>query len=689
LPISFLFPQVYLIRLSPVDRGIKVARLVAIPREVFMDLLATVAQGFQTVDAEPIFRENALVYLKMWLEGAEYAEYRPQIEWQIATAKWGALLDQFYQVLPFGTGGRRGAVGIGPNRMNLMTTGDSVQGHCEYMKARFPGKNDLSVVIAYDVRHFEDQRKVYNPDLPNPVLHLSSRDFAQYAARIYAGNGVTTHILPPDSKRYLATPELSFNIRYLKAQGGLNISASHNPPDDNGGKFYDERGGQPVPPDDQIMSDFVEQVKVIKSIPWADAIRSGKIQFLDDTPHKAYIELCRRQTVSTPPRNDDEFRVVYTPLQGVGGATAFEALQAAGFKPISVPEQMEPNGQFTQVTKTPNPEVRESMDRAEARAKETKAHIAIATDPDADRVGAVASQSLEGGGDFRFLSGQEICALVTHYKLNQLTKKGELPHSPVVITTEVTTSMVGRIARSFNTQIVENLLVGFKYIADVIWHLESSGSYEDVQGTPADFVLGAEESHGLQTTPEVRDKDAGGAAVLLAEMALEQKRQGRTVPQYLEALSRQYGYYRNEVLNIIMTGIEGKSNMVRMLDALRTNPPKTIGGLAVTSFEDLRDPNGRLGPIKGATDAASRNFLIFRIGDLAKVVLRPSGTEPKAKAYLEIRSAPWKAGTSAEAWEASCKEIDQIAQRIATDFLEQALGSIGLKHAPGTDKLSR
>ena len=653
-----------------------------------MDLLAAASQGFQTVDADPVFKDKAREILGQWLAGPEFAPYRPQIEWQITGGKWADLLDAFYQVLPFGTGGRRGAVGIGPNRMNLWTQGASVQGHCEYLKARFPGVTDLRVALAYDVRQFEDKRKVYNSNLPNPVLHLSSRDFAQFAARVYAANGIQSYILPPDSPRYLATPELSFAIRYLKAHGGLNVSASHNPPDDNGGKFYDERGGQPVPPDDQIMSDFVDQVKDIRSIPWVDAVRSGKVHFLNDVPHKAYIDLCRRQSLTGPPKGD-ELRVVYTPLHGVGSMTAMEALQAAGFKPIPVPEQMTPDGQFPNVTKTPNPEVRECLDRAERVARENKAHLAIATDPDADRIGGLVARDKDGSGDYRFLTGNEICALITHFKLSQLQKSGRMPASPVVVTTEVTTSMVGRIARSFNAQVVDNLLVGFKYIAEVIWQLESTGGYEDVSGTAADFVLGCEESHGLQTTAELRDKDAGGAAVLLAEMALEQKRQGRTVPEYLDALARQYGYFRNEVLNIVMTGIEGKSNMGRMLDALRKAPPKTIGGLAVTGFEDLRDENGRMGPLKGATDAASRNFLIFRLGEGAKVVLRPSGTEPKAKAYLEVRSDPWKAGVTGEAWDAACREIDGLAQRIATDFLGQALGIVGLMAAAGADKLSR
>jgi phosphoglucomutase/phosphomannomutase len=659
-----------------------------------MDWLASARQGFAGVNADPALKEKALHYLGDWLSGADFAAYRPQIEWLIQNGKWPELLDAFYQVLPFGTGGRRGAVGIGPNRMNLWTLGASVQGHCEYLKARFPdAPPPLQVVLAYDVRRFEDQRRVYNPALPNPVLHLSSRDFAQYAAGVYIANGIHAHILPPDSKRYLATPELSFTIRQLGAYGGLNISASHNPPDDNGGKFYDERGGQPVPPDDQIMSDFVEQVKTIRSLPWPEAVRRGKVHFLDDAPHKAYIELCRRQALTTPPRFD-EFRLIFTPLQGVGGMTAMEALQADGFRPIPVPDQMTPDGQFPNVTKTPNPEVPDCFDRAIRIAKENQAHLILATDPDADRIGGMACSEKDTKGDYRFLTGNEIAALLTHFKLSQLARQGNMPASPIIVKTEVTTELVSRIARSFGAQVVENLLVGFKYIAEVLWQLEQSGRYEDVSGSPADFVLGCEESHGILTTPQIRDKDAGGAAVLLAEVGLEQKRQGRTVIDYLDKLARQFGYFRNEVLNIVMPGIEGKSNMAKMLDVLRSNPPQRIGGLPVASFEDLRDENGRMGPIKGATDYAARNFLIFRLGEehagrgmAARVVLRPSGTEPKAKAYIEVSSAP--ASPKSADWDPTLRIVDERAQQVATDFLRQAWGAVGMAPPSGSDKLIR
>src|SRR5579885_2746231 len=275
-----------------------------------MELVSLARAGFAGVEADPALKDRALANLTTWLTRPEFAAYRPQLEWLVRSGKWSVLVDSFYQILPFGTGGRRGAVGIGPNRMNLWTLGASVQGHCVYLKERFPGAGTLRVVLAYDVRQFEDKRRQYNPELPNPVRHLSSRDLAQHAAGVYAANGIRPAILPPDSKHFLATPELSFTIRYLRAHGGLNVSASHNPPDDNGGKFYDERGGQPVPPDDQIMADLVDQVREIKFLPWAEALRSGKVDLLDDAPHRAYIDLCRKQSLVPPPSKAEDFQVV-------------------------------------------------------------------------------------------------------------------------------------------------------------------------------------------------------------------------------------------------------------------------------------------------------------------------------------------------------------------------------------------
>jgi phosphoglucomutase/phosphomannomutase len=508
---------------------------------------------------------------------------------------------------------------------------------------------------------------------------------------VYAANGVQSLILPTDSKRYVPTPELSFTIRYLRAQGGLNMTASHNPPDDNGSKFYDDRGSQLVPPEDQLMSEMVDQVKTIRFVPFADAVRSGKVQFLTDEPHRAYIDLCRRETLIPPPKAD-ELRVVYTPLNGSGWFCAGEVLEAAGFRPIVPPEQATPDGQFPGVTKTPNPEVPECMDKAEKLALEKHADLVISTDPDADRLGGMANRSPDGKGTFRFLTGNEIASLLTHFKLAQLARAGSLPASPIVITTEVTTGQITRIGRHFGAQVINDLLVGFKYHADALWQIETTGQYGDARGSVADFVIATEESHGIMATAGVRDKDSAAAALLLAEAALYQKRQGRTLVEYLDDLNRQFGYYRNELLNIVLTGLEGKVNMGRMLDALRKNPPKQIGGLPVVSFEDLWDTEGRMGPFKGDTDRAARNFLIFRLagdGVQGKVCLRPSGTEPKAKAYIEVNGDPWKAGTPQSAWESACGAIDARVQQVATDFLTQALATIGQKPTPGADKLSR
>jgi len=638
-----------------------------------MDFLAQATDGFKTIDADPQLKDRALRFLGQWLTAPEFAAYRPQLEWLIGQRQWAGLLDRFSQILPFGTGGRRGAVGIGPNRMNLWTLGASVQGHCEYLRERFPGVEPVRVVLAYDVRRFLDKRRQYNADLANPVLGLSSKDLAQHAAGVYAANGIHAFILPADSPRYLATPELSFAIRQLPAHGGLNVSASHNPPDDNGGKFYDERGGQPVPPEDQIMADLVDQVTAIKTLPWAEAVRTGRVHFLNEEPHEAYIDLLRHQSLVPPPRKE-EVKVVFTPLHGVGAMTAMEVLVRQGFAVIPVEEQMAPDGQFPNVTQTPNPEVPASMDRAADVARRHAADLVLATDPDADRLGAMVP---DRQGGYRYVNGNEIAALLTYFKLNKLSLAGDLPRSAIVIKTAVTTGQITRIARHFKAQVVEDLLVGFKFIADVLWHLEEDGGYEEVRGTLDDFVIACEESHGILTTPKIRDKDAGGAALLLAELTLDQKRKGLTVLDLLDYLNKQFGYFRNEGLTVAMTGIQGKQDMARMLDALRSTPPQEIAGLPVTGFEDLRDEQGRFGPLKGATDAAARNVLIYCLGERARVVLRPSGTEPKAKTYVEASSAPCAPGAPADAWQRICREVDELVKRIGQDFQRQALGLIG------------
>ena len=644
-----------------------------------MDLFACAKVGFSQLEVPESLRMKAQKNLELWLTSEEFVTYRPQIEWLIQKGDFSGLLDRFFQILPFGTGGRRGAVGIGPNRMNLWTLGASVQGHSDYLKQKFPGKKDITVCLAYDVREFRDKNGRYSKDLPNPILGLSSRDFAHHAAKIYAANGIVSYVLSPTSHSFYATPELSLAIRRFGAQGGLNISASHNPPDDNGGKFYEERGAQPVPPDDQVMADLVENIDRIRIMGWNEALALGLIRYFDESAHRAYLDLCLKGALIDPPqkslKGQSAFKIVFTPLHGVGSLTAMEILQERGFEVIPVVEQMAPDGQFPNVTKSPNPEVPESLDRAEVVALAHRADLVLATDPDADRLGGLYPGP---DGNWHFLNGQRMAALMTWFKLAKLQEQGRLEHKAVVVKTEVTTRQISRIAADFKVQLVGDLLVGFKYIADVIYQLEMTGRFGDVLAAPTDYIIGTEESHGAMVSHQIRDKDAGGAALLLAECALDLKRRGSSIFRQLEELACQHGYFNNIGINILLPGLDGRLKMEKMLDSLRLDPPLRIAGLNVSRFEDLRNPEGKFGPIKGATDASSRNVLVFELGDNARAVLRPSGTEPKAKIYIEASSLPRLSSQTDDEWNQIKAGVDAIAKEIGKDLTKQALVRVGL-----------
>ncbi len=644
-----------------------------------MDLFACAKVGFSQLEVPESLRMKAQKNLELWLTSEEFVTYRPQIEWLIQKGDFSGLLDRFFQILPFGTGGRRGAVGIGPNRMNLWTLGASVQGHSDYLKQKFPGKKDITVCLAYDVREFRDKNGRYSKDLPNPILGLSSRDFAHHAAKIYAANGIVSYVLSPTSHSFYATPELSLAIRRFGAQGGLNISASHNPPDDNGGKFYEERGAQPVPPDDQVMADLVENIDRIRIMGWNEALALGLIRYFDESAHRAYLDLCLKGALIDPPqkslKGQSAFKIVFTPLHGVGSLTAMEILQERGFEVIPVVEQMAPDGQFPNVTKSPNPEVPESLDRAEVVALAHRADLVLATDPDADRLGGLYPGP---DGNWHFLNGQRMAALMTWFKLAKLQEQGRLEHKAVVVKTEVTTRQISKITADFKVQLVGDLLVGFKYIADVIYQLEMTGRFGDVLAAPTDYIIGTEESHGAMVSHQIRDKDAGGAALLLAECALDLKRRGSSIFRQLEELACQHGYFNNIGINILLPGLDGRLKMEKMLDSLRLDPPLRIAGLKVSRFEDLRNPEGKFGPIKGATDASSRNVLVFELGDNARAVLRPSGTEPKAKIYIEASSLPRLSSQTDDEWNQIKAGVDAVAKEIGKDLTKQALVRVGL-----------
>ena len=638
------------------------------------------AQGLAELSVADPHKQAAQRHIEQWLTDAPFVAYRPQLEWLIAERQWSLLLDSFYRMLPFGTGGRRGPVGIGINRFNPWTLALSVQGHIAYLRERYP-EQALSVVIAYDVRVYNDLRGLYNPALPLPLLGMTSRDFARVAAGVYTANGVRVWMLPEAATTYLSTPELSFAIRYLQAKAGLNISASHNHPDDNGGKFYNDRGGQEVPPQDEAMVRQVERVQQVEVPDFAAAKASGLIAWIDRDVHEAYIALNVEQALVPEAR---QARVVFTPLHGTSDTTVGEVLQRTGFDVHIVAEQASHDGTFPAVPyRAPNPEVPESMQLGMDLAGQVAADVVMACDPDADRIGLC---SRTAAGTYQFLTGNEIAVLVTHYKLDQLQRLGHLPPHPVVIKTEVTTELLRPITEHYGGTLIGDLLVGFKYHGDVLAQFEQHGCFRHGSMPPVragldDFIVGVEESHGILVTPEIRDKDAAGAAVLLAELAALQRQQGATLLDYLDDVYRQYGYYANVLTSMVMTGAEGLANIQHIQDVLRQQPPTLVADWKVTQAVDHWDESGRHGAFLSDTDRASRNVLAYGLENGARIMIRPSGTEPKNKVYIEVPSAPLGMQASAQALAQQKAQTNAVAQRIADDFTRQMLAIIGV-HLP-------
>ena len=617
--------------------------------------------AFERLSVRPEVRASALRNLERWMTADTFAAYRPQIASMIARERWEVLLDSFYQVIPFGTGGRRGPVGVGPNRFNPYTLAASVQGHVAFLRTRF-GAGPLTVVIAYDVRRYRDANGVYDPTVPNPCLGLSSRDFAELAAGVYAANGVRSVLLAPESDTYVSTPELSFAIRSLRAAGGLNVSASHNPPDDNGGKFYDAEGGQEVPPRDEAMAALVDAVDDIRAMSYAQARAEGWVTPYPAACHDVYV--AANLATSLVPNRDAH--VVFTGLHGTGDTTVVEVLRAAGFRVDVEPTQAAHDGSFPNVPfRTPNPEVRQSMDRAVALAKELGADLVMACDPDADRLGLCARGP---DGNFRFFTGNEIAALVAEHRLAH----GRWER-PIVMKTEVTSDLVARVARFHGAQVVGHLMVGFKYIGAGLHALETTGAFGGAHGGLGDFVVGVEESHGVLVTPAIRDKDAAGGALALAEHAALLKGEGRTLVDALEGLWRRVGYVHNELVSTVMRGAAGKARIEQIQATMRANPPTHVGARAVTAVHDRADPAGPLGPLKSGSDAASRDVLVIELGDEARLLLRPSGTEPKNKIYVEYRGTPGADPTT---------EIPRCAAEargIARAFTQDMLRRVGIE----------
>ena len=645
-------------------------------------LLDRTRAGFESIDLDEGIKEAALGHLAAWTEGDKFAglmdagkdDYLPLLDWMVSEGRFDLLLDSFYQVMPFGTGGRRGPVGIGPNRINPYTIASSIQGHVEYLRDLWPDEDQSEVFVAYDVRQYNDLRGLYPRDLPNPLLGFTSKDFAHIAASVYCAAGVRVYMLPDEPRDYISTPELSFFIRLMGAHGGLNVSASHNHPDDNGGKFYNAQGGQEIPPNDERMVRIVERITEVDAIPYAEALRSGLIQPITEVFRRAYVDL----NLGLRLRADrGPAKIVFTPLHGTGRNTVGRCLQEAGFEDgkqfFTVEEQREYRGDFANVKfRTPNPEVPESLEPAMALARETGADVALGTDPDADRIGAAVRR---GNGDMVFVNGNELAVILTRYRLESLRRAERLPERAVVIKTGVTTELMARIAADFGAQVIGDLLVGFKYVGDILHHLQLKGRFRNVEATEDDFVIAAEESHGLLLTPHIHDKDAGGAAVVLAELTSDLKEQGRTLYDYLVETYKRYGYYRNSLRSTIMQGAAGTAAMRAIQNELRANPPSEIGGLRVVSVRDYWDEE-TFGPFLSETDRSARNLISLTFEGGLRTIVRPSGTEPKNKVYIEKGAEPIGVGASEEEFEQMRQRVDQEVVGFSNAFMRSMLALI-------------
>jgi len=585
------------------------------------DILAATRVGFAGLAVSPSTQEAALSHLSEWLEDVRFAAYRPQIIALVHQERWRSLIDSFYQTLPFGTGGRRGRVGIGPNRFNPFTLTSSIQGHARWLRAT-QGDGPLSVVIGYDVRCFQDFSGELEANVPAPVRNLSSRNFAEIAAEVYAAHEIAVYL--PKGDAILSTPELSFAVRDLEAHGGLVISASHNPPDDNGSKFYHDHGGQMVPPFDQQLAEYIADVDRVERMSLDRALANGLVREIPSEVHGRYIEANLKLSRCPSAR---QMPVVFTPLHGTADTTVGDVLAAAGFPLTMEPTQISHDGAFPTVPfHAPNPERPATLAIAIATADRVGSGLVMGCDPDADRLGVAVKHN----DQWFTLNGNEIAALVCFAALR------DHPHpEPLVLKTEVTSTLVTRVAEAHGARVVDHLLVGFKYIGEALFLLERKGRFGEVEADIESFAAGLEESHGVLLTPEVRDKDAAGGALLLSELAAVEAKEDRTLIDTLNKLMAQHGAVHNQLSSLAMTGAAGRAQIEAVMASFRDDPPEKIGDWEVLDFADRQDEDGTFGPIRSNTDKASRNVLVFTLEKGARLTLRPSGTEPRCKIYVE------------------------------------------------------
>jgi phosphoglucomutase len=536
-------------------------------------------------------------YVDSWLQGNYDQDVKNEIR-RMQTEDPAALSDAFYRTLEFGTGGLRGILGVGTNRMNKYTVGFATQGLANYLIKCF--KDNIKVAISFDSRNH-------------------STEFANIAANILAANGIQVFLF--DSLR--PTPELSFAVRHLQCNAGIMITASHNPKEYNGYKVYWNDGGQLVPPHDKNVINEVNKIKEVEQVKWDG--RPDLIRSIGKDIDNVYLTMIRRLSLNPEVVAENKnLSIVYTPLHGTGISVVPQALSDFGFKKVHiVEEQAVADGNFPTV-KSPNPEEHAAMEMAIAKAKKVKADIVLATDPDADRVGIAVRRT---DGEYQLFNGNQTASLLFHYILSQ-TQFNPLDNNFFVVKTIVTTDLISQIAADFNVECF-NVLTGFKYIAEKI--RENEGAKQ--------FLVGGEESYGYLVGDFVRDKDAVSACCLIAEMAAYCKNVlGKSLIDQLESLYRQYEYFKEEMVSLTEPGEAGMQAIQKRMSDLRENLPRELGGQPVMRVYDYKTKNtcNMQSKTYDRIELPSSNVLQFLTADGSKVTVRPSGTEPKIKFYFSV-----------------------------------------------------
>ncbi len=540
------------------------------------------------------------------------------------------LIDSFYQDLEFGTGGLRGIMGAGSNRMNIYTVGMATQGFANYLKKNFAGKDDISVVVCHDCRN-------------------NSRKFAETVADIFSANGIKVYLF--DDMR--PTPECSFAIRHLKCQAGVNVTASHNPKEYNGYKAYWEDGAQVLAPHDTGIIDEVNKV-TINDVKFQG--NKDLIQIIGEDIDKIYLDEIKKLSIDPEViKRQHDLKIVYTPLHGTGMMLIPRCLKDWGFDNVHcVKEQMVKDGNFPTV-KSPNPENGEALSLAIRDAKELDADIVMASDPDADRVGMACKNDK---GEWVLINGNQTCLLFLYYIITNRKAKGLLKPTDFIVKTIVTTEVIKKIADKNNIE-MRDCYTGFKWIAREIRLSEGKQQY----------IGGGEESYGFLAEDFCRDKDAVSAMSLLAEICAFAKDQGKTLYDLLMGIYLEYGFSKEQTVNVVRPGKTGQDEIKQMMSDFRQNPPTELGGSKIVLWKDYKTLEGKNadGTVDKLDMPDTSNVLQWFCEDGTKVSVRPSGTEPKIKFYVEVKGTMTEASQYAELDKKGAEKIAAIKKSLNLD----------------------